>query len=499
MNQVIGFDKTHFDAINEPQDSWESGEHKNCDIKWQTPPVFNAHLKLSEEKIEASEKTGEKAPKATPAIIVPDNGVALVMPPEMPAPSFQEDVQTIKSASARLATIALEREDAIRALWLSLIARQHMVMYGEGGTGKSWLVKHFSDMLEMNYFYYQIYQATTESHLFGSIDYKKMHDTGEMRHVSFNSLLEAEIAFLDEIGNSSSVIRNLLKSPMEERIFKDGYDLINMPLNTIVGASNSIIEYKKDATEAAFADRWLSRVHIQRLQRPENRKKLVNLRYETHDWPKVDAAVIYRLQQQMAQVEISQAIVDAADSIRVEILSDPAAGNLDISDRRFEHTMELVRANAIIHGRLKAKRSDLIVFGLTAWNNHEEGEDTKLAEWLKAKLVSQLDKIEALESQIDEAYQAWEASVSSNNEIDFDPAEKMGSGQVAQRVISRLGETLKKVRPNLEDEDEVDAANKLETKISGYNKAILYSIADIAANSGSEDMADAAIANLKKL
>jgi MoxR-like ATPase len=488
VNIVKGLDKTHFEFIDMPQSEFAQSEHANCDIAWNKgfEPISSAEI--------AKPQHIEESPKAVSVIVPDNNGAAISMPAK---PTIDSDSQAVKTIMAQLSQVALEREDAIRALFLSLIARQHLVFYGEGGTGKSWLVKHFSDMLDMSYFYYQIYQATTEAHLFGSIDYKRMHDTGEMRHVSFNSLLEARIAFLDEIGNSSSVIRNLLKSPMEERIFKDGYDVIQMPLDTIVGASNSIIEYKKDATEAAFADRWLSRVHIQRLQRPENRKKLVNLRFTENNWPKLDVSVIDRLQSYLSQVEISPAIIDAADAMRVEILSDPAAGNLDMSDRRFEHTMLLVRANAILHGRLRAKRNDLIVFGLTAWNNHEEGEDSKLAEWLKAKLVSQLDKIEAIDSAVDEAYAAWEANI-SGGEVDYDPAEKMAAGSVTQKVIARQLETLKRLRPNLEDEDETDAANKLETKIASYNKSLIYGIAEIAANSQDGDDMDSAIANLKK-
>ena len=467
------------------QDGWKDSEHYGHKINWI--PANHKPLDI----IDSEPLTIEEPQVSQTAIIVPS------APTITPVDDIISDSQIIKDAIARLSTVALEREDAIKALFLSLIARQHLVLYGEGGTGKNWLVEHFSSMLGLNYFYYQIYQATQEAHLFGSIDYKKMHDTGEMRHVSHNSLMEAEIAFLDEIGNSSSVIRNLLKNPMEERIFKDGYDTVRMPLNTIVGASNSVLEYKKDATEAAFADRWLSRVHVQRIQQPDNRIRLLELRWENNDWPVIGSDVIYRLQSYLPKVQVSREILKAADSLRNEILADPNAGNLDVSDRRMEHTMLLVRASAILHGRLKAKRSDLSVFGLTFWNNHMEGEDSKLATWLKAKLVSQLDVIEGVEAVIDQAYQAWEAYV---NDVDMvpEPIEALSAGTTAQSQIARSGESLKRLRTQLEDEDEVDAINKLEAKIAGYNKTILYKAADIASNTNNDETIAEALNNLKK-
>lgn len=466
----------HVEAINIPSDqfNWDTFEHNGHNVTWsagQQPP---------DKTIDSEPKPAVDSTLAIsmPAVIIKDESKPTMTDDEQ----FQADVQAIKTAMARLSTIALEREDAIKALFTCLIAKQHIVFYGEGGTGKNWLVERFSKMIDMNYFYYQIFQATTENHLFGSIDYRKMRESGEMSHVKYNSMLEAQIAFLDEIGNSSSVLRNLLKGPMEERKFKDGYEVLDMPLQMVVGASNSIIEYKKDATEAAFADRWLARVHVTRIQRPENQLRLLDLRWENPDWPKIDPAVIYRLQSLMGKVKVSPTIKQTYLQMRQDIYSDPSAGNLDMSDRRFEHTFLLARASAILNGRLTMKRSDLKVYGLTAWNNHVEHEDSKLHTWLQAKLASALAEVESYEKQLDDAYQAYEAS---KTELDPDPAFILQSGIATSKHLDIISKNLSRLRPRLEDDDEIEAANKIEAKLSKYSQAVL---ADTEQFSGDVDL-----------
>jgi MoxR-like ATPase len=72
-------------------------------------------------------------------------------------------------------------------------------------------------------------------------------------------LLEADIAFLDEIFQGSTAILNTLLGILNERVFRRGHTNVRCPLRVCVGASNSLPE---DAALAAFADRFLVRCFV---------------------------------------------------------------------------------------------------------------------------------------------------------------------------------------------------------------------------------------------
>ncbi len=72
-------------------------------------------------------------------------------------------------------------------------------------------------------------------------------------------LPDAEIAFLDEGFLGSSAILNTLLGLLNERVFRRGATLRACPIRVCVGASNAL---PTDPTLAAFADRFLARIHV---------------------------------------------------------------------------------------------------------------------------------------------------------------------------------------------------------------------------------------------
>lgn len=411
--------------------------------------------------------------------------VQLAEPPTIAnhVPSLIEDVKLVKDVMTALNSVVFERQDVIRALFLCIIAKQHIIMYGLPGTGKNHLVEKFSQVIQHNYWEYQISQNTVLEELYGAWDLVNMRDTGRMQRNTKGTLLEAEIAFLDEIGNSSSPIRNALKWLMNEHKYRDGDAVRIAPIQTIVSASNSMLDIE-DATEAAFEDRYLARVRIpDDFLYDESQRSMLMMRNKKTQLPTIPHEVIERLQAAVREIEMTEEFANQAIALRRQISEDSAAGNLNVSPRRFNQTMELAAANAVLSGRTKLRRNDLIVCGLTFWKNIDDAE--RLQDFLKMHLTTNLAKVELFGQQIEDMYSAWTQSL----DVTESDTDRMQSAVLTQAKLLQMNANLKNLRRTSEDQDEIDAIEKIEKTIAEYTGAIAQKTLDF--DNGEYDSLDA--------
>jgi len=69
-----------------------------------------------------------------------------------------------------LNSIVIGHEDTVKALMVSLVAKEHMVMIGPPGTAKSYLVHSLSQLLNARFYKYLLTRFTDYSELFGPVD-----------------------------------------------------------------------------------------------------------------------------------------------------------------------------------------------------------------------------------------------------------------------------------------------------------------------------------------
>src|SRR5690554_3092273 len=104
----------------------------------------------------------------------------------------------------------LEREEEIEGMLVSLLSRQHMLLVGEPGTGKSLLSMELANIIDgSNYFQWLLTKYTTPEELFGALSLKELEQGIHKRNTN-GKLPEAHIVFLDEIFKSNSAILNSL-------------------------------------------------------------------------------------------------------------------------------------------------------------------------------------------------------------------------------------------------------------------------------------------------
>src|SRR5215813_5859110 len=118
--------------------------------------------------------------------------------------SIKPSLNKLQSIERELTTTLIERDEVIRATLVALLARQHLVVLGPPGTGKSALVTSLSERIGpqngggLQSFAYLMTRFTTPEELFGPVSVSGLKRDEYVR-ITAGKLVEAELVFLDEI------------------------------------------------------------------------------------------------------------------------------------------------------------------------------------------------------------------------------------------------------------------------------------------------------------
>ncbi|MHC4841500.1 MAG: AAA family ATPase [Planctomycetota bacterium] len=257
------------------------------------------------------------------------------------------------------------RDEVIDLIALAVVAGEHLFLYGPPGTAKSALIRRFANAVDGSYFEYMLTRFSEPNEIFGPIDIAKLRE-GEIATITDRMLPTAEFAFLDEIFNANSAILNNLLTVLNERNWRRGAEVHELPLLALFSASNTLPD--DDALRALF-DRFLLRCHVQNLPQDSMPGLLQagwQLEHPSKTAPAVSSAELKELAAKLYTVDLSGVAEIYADAVfKVRALG------IDFSDRRAVKVQKLLAASALICGREYADASDLWVLRYT-WDREEQ-------------------------------------------------------------------------------------------------------------------------------
>ena len=263
----------------------------------------------------------------------------------------------IEQVNAHLDALAgqfVSRRALLELVMLGLLTREHVLLIGPPGTGKSAAVQAMARAVDARSFEYLIGRFTEPGELFGALDLAALRD-GEVRPVTSGMLPEAEVAFLDEIFLGSTAILNSLLKILNERTYRRGQFQTQVPLISCIAASNELPE---DAALAAFADRFLVTMFVDPVGEDQLPALLDAGWRETlagnAPVPPLDRSVLARLQAAILTVDVGGVREDYAHIVRKIRLT-----GVPISDRKLVKGLKLIAAAALLRGNMKAGAEDL--------------------------------------------------------------------------------------------------------------------------------------------
>ncbi|AEB95489.1 AAA family ATPase [Metallosphaera sp.] len=286
------------------------------------------------------------------------------------------------------------REEEAKVITLALLTKEHIALIGEPGTAKSALARRAADLLNAKFFMYLLTKYTEPAELFGALDVNALRQ-GVYRRITKERLPESELAFLDEIFNANSAILNALLSLLNERVIYDGYNVIKVPLRTLITASNRVPD--EPELEALY-DRLLLR-HYAKPIGEDMWKDLIesswNLEF-TDKW-KVNEHVMTvqdldRLYSMISEVDLTQV---KSKLLKLYVMLEEKGVHL--TDRRKGKVLKIVSAHALLNSRTKATEEDLVVLKYIAPRELDDFEKVSalLSEELKTpiKYMRELNEI----------------------------------------------------------------------------------------------------------
>jgi MoxR-like ATPase len=162
----------------------------------------------------------------------------------------------------------LEREYHIDALVALFICKNHGVLLGPPGTGKTYLIELLCNSIVGSEFFSILASPTTKpDEFFGPVSIKQLQDNETYARNTKGRLPQADFAYGDEFFKCPSAVLNTLLKLINERVFFNP-DAETVPLRTFIGSSNEVPS--NDPTAQALLDRFVWKNWVGYLQDEDN-------------------------------------------------------------------------------------------------------------------------------------------------------------------------------------------------------------------------------------
>ncbi|MGY6562549.1 MAG: AAA family ATPase [Luteibaculaceae bacterium] len=303
-----------------------------------------------------------------------------------------------------------EREEAVKLALLATIAGESIFLLGEPGVGKSLIARRLKFAFkEGKTFEYLMTRFSTPDEVFGPVSISKLKNEDKYERLTDFYLPGASIVFLDEIWKSGSAIQNALLTVLNERVYRNGEQEIDVKVKGIITASNETPP-DKDSFGPLW-DRLLIRYPMQPISKAKNFIKMItdvggdkepiideNLQIsdtELAEWSK-----------QIDAIEVPEEVVNTIQMVRfkIEQYNEKApAEPVKIFDRRWKKIIRLLRTSAFLNQRNYVNLTDCFIMAWCLWNKPNQLEAVKeiVAETIRKHGYSLKINLKAIKSEIE--------------------------------------------------------------------------------------------------
>lgn len=270
--------------------------------------------------------------------------------------------EKFEAVEEELNSYFVEREEVIHGLALAMLSENNILLLGPPGIAKSMAVRAWrSHITEANYFEWLLTKFSTPEEVFGPLSLKALEEDRYSR-ITYNKIPEAQFAFLDEIFKCNSGLLNSLLPVLNERVFHNDGVAHEIPLLTVVGASNEIPD-AEDGLEALY-DRFLLKFMVKPIQEESNFKQMITSNID-HPNTMISLAEIDQAREMVQEVEINEGMADVLIKLRRKMTHQ----GIFPTDRTYNTAMNILKAEAFLKGRDHLAEDDFDVLRHVLWTD----------------------------------------------------------------------------------------------------------------------------------
>lgn len=327
---------------------------------------------------------------------------------------------------------AAEREELVECIAIALLTGKNLFILGDTGQAKSYCVNQFRKRITgARQFERLMSKQTDEEQLFGRLDlsslipgsipsdelmsdpvYAELYDKIDDLYRDYvtdkdeMSLIEAsetanrlenvkrilchirvstpkvvtdgkipdsDIVLLDEIFKANDGILNSLLTALNERVYTNEGQTVDIPVISFFSASNEIPDFSDPAQQILkpLYDRFELKVLTGYVADKQNRMAVLE-RKQSGKSGEISATAtldeLKEMQREVAAVKIPSAINELMDSVLCELRK----AGIHVSDRRFFGFYPVAQAKAWLRGASEVSPKDLLVLKNYFWNKPEE-------------------------------------------------------------------------------------------------------------------------------
>lgn len=299
-----------------------------------------------------------------------------------------------------------ERGEIVAGALLAVLSGQSVFFYGPPGTAKSLIARRLSGCFKSSVFFECLMNRfTTPEEIFGPVSIRELKTEDRYVRKTDGFLPSADFGFLDEIWKSSPAILNTLLTILNERKFRNGDKVEDVPLKAIVAASNEIPQ-PGQGLEALY-DRFIMRFAVPPVRTRRAFESLlgsgsVGTAVDIAEEDKISNEEWTALVADIAEIGVSKEALNVIHAIRVKIQkrnAEKPESQIYVSDRRWMKAIGVAKTAAAICGRKAVMPVDTLILPDCIWSKDDERDEVE-------KMVS--EAIREFGTSSSDALSAWE-------------------------------------------------------------------------------------------